>query len=310
MRYLSLFSGLGGAELAFAPLGWECVAVAEVDPAACAVLKHHYPSVPNLGDITKLTAARIAELGHIDVVIFGFPCQDLSVAGKRAGLKNEKGEATRSGLFFDAMRVVRWSGARYALAENVPGLFSNNDGRDFATVVGEMGGVRIDVPNGGWANSGFLVGPESFVEWAVLDAQYWRIPQRRRRVFIIRDTGNWQSRAPILLDLYSLQGNSAPSREKGQGLTSSFTPSSHGGYRDGVGTVRSHGGDIGGGQRDDSLWPADCSATLDAQFGSKYGQNNQHISGGATFFVPCAHLPSSEDGRSDDRQLCNHGRFP
>jgi DNA (cytosine-5)-methyltransferase 1 len=211
VRFISLFSGFGGAELAWAPVGWECVAVAEVDAAACAVLAHNWPEVPNLGNVQKITEAQIQGLGQIDAVVFGFPCQDLSVAGKRKGLKGE-----RSGLFFDAMRIVRWSGARFAVAENVPGLFSSHSGRDFAAVVGEMAGVQPDVPDGGWSNSGFLLGSDGLVEWAVLDAQFFGVPQRRRRVFIVRDIGDWQSRPPILLERESLCGHTAPSRKAGQ----------------------------------------------------------------------------------------------
>ena len=111
MRYLSLFSGLEGATLAWHHLGWECVATAEIEPAACAVLADHYPDVPNLGDISKVTEQQIHDLGHIDIVVFGSPCQDVSIAGKREGM-----EGSRSGLFFTAMRVVRWSGARFAKA--------------------------------------------------------------------------------------------------------------------------------------------------------------------------------------------------
>ena len=103
MRYLSLFSGLEGATLAWEPLGWECAAVAEVEPAACAVLAHHYPDVPNLGDVTKVTEQRITDLGHIDVVIFGSPCQDVSIAGKRAGMKRK------------AQWTVLYSNANYSL---------------------------------------------------------------------------------------------------------------------------------------------------------------------------------------------------
>ena len=83
MKFLSLFSGIEAATVAWAPLGWECAAVAEVEPFPCALLKHHYPEVPNLGDVTKITADQIKALGHIDLVCGGFPCQDLSVAGKR-----------------------------------------------------------------------------------------------------------------------------------------------------------------------------------------------------------------------------------
>ncbi len=131
MRYLSLFSGIEAASVAWEPLGWECVAVAEVDAFASAVLAHRYPSVPNLGDVTKIDAADLAALGRIDLVVFGSPCQDLSVAGKREGLAGE-----RSGLFHVAVDIVRWAreycGCRWALWENVCGAFSSNKGRDFA----------------------------------------------------------------------------------------------------------------------------------------------------------------------------------
>jgi len=262
VRYLSLFSGFEGATLAWKPLGWECAAVAEIDPAACSVLAHHYPDVPNLGDITKVTEQQIKDLGHIDIVIFGSPCQDVSIAGKRAGMKG-----ARSGLFFTAMRVVRWSGARYALWENVPGVFSDNEGRGFAAVVGEMAGVHVDVPDGGWRNSGFFLGVEALVEWAVLDAQFFGVPQRRRRVFALRDSGDWQSRPPILLERESLCGNSPPRREAGERVASSFTPSFHGGYADGIGTLRSNRGDLGGGSESLIATDVDCDGGVIASTG-------------------------------------------
>lgn len=214
MKFISLFSGIDAASVAWLRLGWRCLAFSEIDKSACAVLKHHYPDVPNLGDVKRITEAQITSLDSADLVIFGFPCQDLSVAGKRAGLKGE-----RSGLFFDAMRVVRWSGARWAIAENVPGLFSSNDGLDFAAVVGEMAGIRVDVPDGGWANAGIFAGPDALVEWATLDAQYFGVPQRRRRIFLIRDTGDWRSRAPLFLVPHSMSGHPPPRREAGQGTT-------------------------------------------------------------------------------------------
>ena len=107
MRYLSLFSGIEAASVAFLPLGWECVAVAEIEKFSCAVLAHHYPDVKNLGDITKITEDQIKALGPIDLIVGGFPCQDLSVAGKRKGLTcEETGLNTRSGLFYEAMRIT------------------------------------------------------------------------------------------------------------------------------------------------------------------------------------------------------------
>ena len=101
MRYLSLFSGIEAASVAWGPLGWKCAAVAEIEPFPCAVLREHYPSVPNLGDVTKIAREVVRGLGKLDVVIFGSPCQDLSVAGKREGIGG-----ARSGLFFQAIEIV------------------------------------------------------------------------------------------------------------------------------------------------------------------------------------------------------------
>jgi DNA (cytosine-5)-methyltransferase 1 len=226
MRYLSLFSGLEGATLAWHHLGWKCVATAEIEPAARAVLADHYPDVPNLGDISKVTEQQIHDLGHIDIVVFGSPCQDVSIAGKREGM-----EGSRSGLFFTAMRVVRWSGARFGLWENVPGVFSDHQGRGFASVAGEMAGIHVDVPKSGWRNSGFLLGADALVEWAVLDAQFFGVPQRRRRVFALRDSGDWASRPPILLESESLQGHPAPRRETRKDLAPTLSARTHGGGR-------------------------------------------------------------------------------
>jgi DNA (cytosine-5)-methyltransferase 1 len=145
MRFLSLFSGIEAASVAWKPLGWQCAAVCEFDAAPNKVLAHHYPSTPNLGDITKITEDDIRRLGRIDLVVFGSPCQDLSVAGTRKGLDGE-----RSGLFFAAMRVIRWArkhcGTRWAVWENVPGAFTSNSGHDFAAVVGALSGMEPPAP--------------------------------------------------------------------------------------------------------------------------------------------------------------------
>lgn len=218
MRFLSLFSGIEAASVAWLPLGWECVAVAEIEKFPSAVLAHHYPEVPNLGDITKITKDRIEALGQIDLVVGGFPCQDLSIAGKRKGLRDEDGNYTRSGLFFDAMRIVRWANPRYLLLENVPGIYSSNKGRDFTSVVGEVLGVEFAVPTDGWRNTGVAASDRGLFEWATLDAQWFGVPQRRRRMFALADFGDWRSRPPVLFEFHSLSGNPAPSREKGENV--------------------------------------------------------------------------------------------
>lgn len=224
MRYLSLFSGIEAASSAWSPLGWQCVGVSDIEPFPCAVLAHHYPAVPNLGDVTKITEADIAALGPIDAVVFGSPCQDLSVAGKRKGL-----EGARSGLFFTAMRIIGWArqhcGLRWALWENVPGAFSSNKGADFAAVVDALAGLDgTTAPPKGWGTEGCAAGAKAMVEWSTLDAQWFGVAQRRRRVFALADFGDWSGRPPILLEPQSLRGDTAPSREAGQGITHSTAP--------------------------------------------------------------------------------------
>ena len=254
MRYLSLFSGIEAATAAWHPLGWECVAVSEIEPFPCAVLEHHYPNVPNLGDVTKITEQQIKDLGQIDLVVFGSPCQNLSVAGNRQGLAG-----AQSGLFYDSIRIIRYAreycGARFALWENVPGAFSSNKGADFAAVVAQMAGLEnVGVPTNGWGKEGAAVGDNGLLEWVCLDAQWFGLAQRRKRVFAIVDFGDWSSRPPILLERESLRGDSAPSRETRESAASNVASSTYreGGFGQFVetqagGTVKASGGCLGGG---------------------------------------------------------------
>ncbi len=219
MRYLSLFSGIEAATQAWQPMGWECVAVSEIEPFPCAVLEYHYPDVPNLGDVTKITEQQIKDLGQIDLVVFGSPCQNLSVAGNRKGLQGDQ-----SSLFYAAMEIIKYAkrhcNTRFALWENVPGAFSSNKGADFTEVVKHMAGLdELDTPKNGWGKEGAAVGSNGLLEWSVLDAQWFGLAQRRKRVFAIVDFGEWASRPPILLERESLRGDSAPSRETRQDAT-------------------------------------------------------------------------------------------
>lgn len=265
IRYLSLFSGIEAATVAWEPLGWQCVAVAEIDPFPCAVLAHHYPDVPNLGDVSGITVARLAALGRIDIVVGGSPCQDLSVAGKRAGLAGE-----RSGLFHEQLRIFHAArtvcGARFLLWENVPGAFSTHGGRDFAVVVGAMAGGEFHVPEDGWGNEGVALGENGLLEWGVLDAQWFGVAQRRRRVFGLLDTGDWSGRPPILLEPESLRGDSAPRRVQGEETPARALRSSDGGI-----------------DREDGHTLV-C-ATLDARFGRLQGCNGQDANRGHSHLI-------------------------
>ena len=195
-RFISLFAGVGGFDLGMERAGHECVAQVEWDKNAAGVLKRQWPDVPLFCDVSKVSAD---DLPDADFITYGFPCQDLSVAGKREGLNGQ-----RSGLFYEATRLIRELRARrcrlrIAVAENVAGLFSADDGVALARCIREL----LDC---GACETG----------WRLLDSQYFGVAQRRKRVFIVSDFGG-ESVDEILAVTESLPGHPAPSREAGQG---------------------------------------------------------------------------------------------
>ena len=191
-RYISLFSGVEAATVAWHPLGWEPVAFAEFDKFPSAVLAHHYPHVPNVGDVTKHDWKQYE--GKIDLVVGGSPCQSFSVAGKRLGMDDPRGN-----LALEYLRVVRDVKPRWFLYENVPGLLSSAGGRDFGTFLREVEELGY-----GWS-------------YRVLDARYFGVPQRRRRVFVVGCAGGDRDRAgSVLLEPESLFGNPGSSGSTGQ----------------------------------------------------------------------------------------------
>ena len=239
IRYLSLFSGIEAATVAWEPLGWTPVAFAQYEPGdnvqfPSKVLQYHYPNVPNLGDVTKITEDQIKALGHIDLVVGGSPCVDLSIAGQRRGLVNKDGSLTRSGLFDYQMQIFEWARknneCEWMLWENVPGAFSSNEGNDFGYILGSMVQRDVPIPKDGWKNSGVCVSEsgDRIVEWRVLDAQYFGVPQRRRRIFALLHTGAWGGYPPVLFESESLRGNFEKSEGKRKGSTSSLGENSSG----------------------------------------------------------------------------------
>lgn len=221
MKIGSLFDGSGGFPLAATLCGGQAVWAAEIEPYPIAVTRSRFPEMIHLGDVSKIRGDQIEP---VDVITFGSPCQDLSVAGKRAGLKhteNGDDETTRSGLFMEAVRIIRemreatnGNYPKYALWENVPGAFSSNKGEDFRIVLEEL--IKIveptaivpPVPKNGWAYADYFCGDGWSLAWRVLDAQYIRTAQRRRRIYLVLDLTAERARE-ILFERESLRGYSA-----------------------------------------------------------------------------------------------------
>lgn len=200
MRHASFFSGVGGLDLGFEHAGIKTVSVCEIDPYASSVLAERFPSAPNLGSITEVNAHDIPEA---DIWSGGFPCQDLSVAGKRAGFAGK-----RSSLAFTYLDLVEQRRPRWIVLENVPGLLSSNEGRDFARLLGEMEGLGYGVA------------------WRTLDARYFGVAQRRRRVFIVGSLGTDRA-ASVLFECEGCERHPAPSQPQGEETTRELGGGAH-----------------------------------------------------------------------------------
>ena len=216
----SLFDGSGGFPLAGAMNGVEPVWASEIEPFPIRVTKLRFPGMKHLGSVTDVNGA---EIEPVDIITFGSPCQDLSVAGKQAGIH----DGQRSNLFFEAIRIIkemrehdRAAGRadglirpRFAVWENVPGAFSSNKGADFRAVLQAFceveGGTGVSVPmppKGKWLPAGCVVGDGWSVAWRVFDAQYWGVPQRRKRIYLVADFASERA-GEILFEPESLRGD-------------------------------------------------------------------------------------------------------
>lgn len=200
MRYLSICSGIEAASCAWRWLDWKPLAFSEIEKFPSNVLQHHYPDIENLGDLTKITdddLRRISRGQRIELIVGGTPCQDVSVAGRREGLHGE-----RSKLAFEYIRLLRSAKPRWIVWENVPGVLSSNEGRDFNEFISTLNDAGYGLA------------------WRVLDAQSFGVAQKRRRVFLVGYLGDWRPSAAVLFESESLSGDLKTSKREEQRITS------------------------------------------------------------------------------------------
>ena len=260
MKYGSVCSGVEAATVAWKGLGLKPQWFSEIEKFPSAVLKHHYPDVLNYGDMTKFK--EWPDDRSIDLFVGGTPCQSFSVAGLRKGLDDPRGNLMLTYLAIAAQYRPKW-----LVWENVPGVLSSNKGRDFGTFIGALGQLGY-----GYA-------------YRVLDAQYYGVAQRRRRLFVVGYLGDWRRAAAVLFERESLSGHPAPCRQKREETAETVTTRSGNGGGGGLGTDEACNGYL------QSTWPATVASTLNAAFGEKQGLEDQHINSGAPLFVPASTGP-------------------
>lgn len=219
MKYGSVCSGIEAASKAWEPLGWKPAWFSEIEPFPSAVLAHHWPEVTNLGDMTKISdAVRAGDVGAPDVLVGGTPCQAFSIAGLREGLSDDRGQLTLSYVelanAIDAKRRERGEPEAIIVWENVPGVLSSKDNAFGCFLAGLAGESSELQPAGGkWTHAGCVSGPERVIAWRVLDAQFFGVAQRRRRVFVVASARKGFDPAAVLFELDSVRRDSAPRRE-------------------------------------------------------------------------------------------------
>jgi len=299
MRYISVCSGIEAASVAWEPLGWKPAAFSEIEKFPCRVLKHRFPDVPNRGDMTKFEEWPDEP---VDLLVGGTPCQSFSVAGKRNGMDDPRGQ-----LAFAYAGILAKYRPRWLVWENVPGVLSSNKGRDFASFVGEL--VKL-----GYG-----------VCWRMLDAQHFGVPQRRKRIFAVGYLGDWRPSAAVLFERQSRPGDFAPGGKPGERIAGTIAArfgSSRNNHEECVAqTLLSRMGQGGFDMETETAiveeskqWPQRIAPCLDARFAKNQGQDNQSVSGGMGLFVEAFQpqvmavatvVPGSgKEDRQGDHQTC------
>jgi len=219
LNYLSVCSGIEAASVAWHPLGWRAIGYSEIEKFPAAVLAHHYPTVPNLGDFTAINTHT---LPRTDILVGGTPCQSFSLAGLRSSLDDARGNLTLAFVRL-AHDLAANNGLRNALWENVPGVLSTKDNAFGCFLGGLVGADSAILCDGRWPSAGMVAGPKGRAAWRILDAQYFGLAQRRKRVFVVADFGNGADPAAVLFERQSVHGNFAPRREARERIADSLT---------------------------------------------------------------------------------------
>ena len=290
MKFGSVCSGIEAASVAWEPMGWNASWFAEIEPFPSAVLNHHWPHVSNLGDMTMI-AEMVAndEVEAPDVLVGGTPCQAFSVAGARKSLDDHRGQLSLEYIklanSIDDKRIENQKQPSIIVWENVPGVLNTKDNA-FGCFLGALAGESSELqPTGGrWSNAGVVFGPQRAIAWRILDAQYFGVAQRRRRVFVVASARKGFNPAKVLFEWEGVRRDIAPSRSAGQDVTGSvsqgFASSSFAQYRpvDGDGaTIKASGGDLGGGSENLVVHGTQDPITQDNQafpLGRNHGQEN------------------------------------
>ena len=301
IRYGSLCSGIEAASVAWEPLGWQPAWFAEIEPFPCAVLNHHWPHVPNHGDMTQLVGKILnGSVEAPDVLVGGTPCQAFSVAGLRGSLDDERGNLTLVLIrILDAIDFIRARNGQppcILVWENVPGVLSTKDNA-FGCFLGGLAGEDMPLEPAGqkWTNAGCVLGHKRRIAWRILDAQYFGVPQRRRRVFLIASTGI-ASPAEILFERQGEAGDFGAGAETRED-PAAFIEGSFGTYRQSAvgGTVKASGGALQG-----------CSETLLVVHGRQTPCTSDKA-----FTLDCQHSGNTNvvciHGNTIGRQLHNGG---
>lgn len=311
MRFGSVCSGIEAASVAWKPLGWAAAWFSEIEPFPCAVLKHHYPDVHNHGDMTTLPERILSgEVEAPDLFCGGTPCQAFSVAGLRNSLDDSRGNLSLTFVgianAIDHVRSVRRDSPAIIFWENVPGVLSTKDNAFGCFLAGLAGEDNpLEPPRGKWTNSGYVLGPKRAVAWRLLDAQYFGLAQRRKRVFVVASARDDFDPAAVLFEFDGVRRDTAPSRQAREGVAGGIEIGPGGGRLTDLNPTldtRAKDGPIRNqlaGAVLQKQWPAELASTLDTTFGTKQGLEDWHVSAGCPLFVPAYAIQGSMINRND-----------